>query len=60
MTGTLLCPTTCGFARTIAHQLSVDIRCKLKKNDGEANTKYASRLIQEQYVQFNSCFEEVK
>ena len=60
MTGTFLCPTTCGFARTIAYQLSVEIRCNLKKSDGEANTKYASRLIQEQYVQFNSSFEEVK
>ncbi len=60
MTGTFLCPTTCGFARAIAYQLSVDIRGKLKKNSGESNAKYASRLIQEQYLQFNSTFEKVK
>ena len=64
MTGTFLCPTTCGFARSIAYQLSVDIRGKFKKNDGKndgkANAKYASRLMQEQYLQFNSAFEVVK
>ena len=57
MAGTFLCPTTCGFAKSIAYQLSVDIRAKLKQNKGEADAIYASRLFQEQYLQF---FEDVK
>jgi hypothetical protein len=56
MSGTFLCPSSCGFAKVGA--LEIVRSCSLPKDKGESNTKYQARLKLEQYKQYISHFSE--
>ena len=59
MSGTFLCPNTCGFRKIVALELSKEIGKSLPRAHGKGNSKYKARVLQEQYRQFKSFFEPV-
>ena len=56
MTGTFLCPQSCGFAKVGA--LEIVRSSSVLRETGESNTKYQARLKVHQYNQFKSYFPE--
>jgi len=57
MSGTFLCPNSCGFARVAALEISRKTTNLIRKETGESNTKYQARLKQEVFKKFQSTFE---
>lgn len=58
MSGTFLCPNTCGFARVVALELSRKTAGSLRKQQGESSTKFQARVKQEIFKEFNIAFSE--
>ena len=59
MSGTFLCPNSCGFAKVVAVEISREAAGLVKKAENESATKYCARIKQKQYNMFNSEFSEV-
>ena len=58
MSGTFLCPNSCGFAKVVAVQVSKEAAGLIKKAENESATKNCARIKHEQYTLFNSEFSE--
>ena len=59
MSGTFLCPNSCGFAKVVAIEVAREVGSLTKKESKESETKYHARLKQEQYNQYTKDFSEV-
>jgi len=60
MSGTFLCPNTCGFAKVVALESSREISKSFSKEPSESPTRYKSRVKAEEYSLFQSFFTETK
>lgn len=56
MSGTFICPGTCGFAKVIAFELSNGACSSITRGEKESKTKYQARLKQEQFAEFNRIY----
>lgn len=60
MSGTFLCPNTCGFAKVLALQVSRDVGRSYLKEKNESPTRYKSRVKDIEYERFQSFFTETQ
>ena len=58
MVATLICPTSCGFARVAALEIVRETTRTLQRENGEGTAKFRARLMQECYKQFEEAFED--
>ena len=58
MVATLICPTSCGFARVAAFEIVRETTRTLQRENGEGTTKLRARLMQECYKQFEEAFKD--
>lgn len=58
MVATLICPTSCGFARVAALEIVRETTKTFKRENGEGTAKFKARLMQECYRQFNEVFKD--
>ena len=56
MAGTFLCPNTCGFAKTVAFELTQEVKKSLKQEPDEGYANYQTKLLREQFRQFKGVF----
>ncbi|KXJ04729.1 hypothetical protein AC249_AIPGENE8671, partial [Exaiptasia diaphana] len=61
MSGTFLCPNTCGFAKVLAVEAARHVERNHLKENNESPTRYRSRQVKElEYKQFQSYFTSTK
>ena len=58
MVATLICPTSCGFARVAALEIVRETTKTLRRENGEGTAKFRARSMQECYKRFNKVFED--
>ena len=58
MSGSLLCPNSCGFAKALALEAARDVG-HLVKEKRESVTKHRARIQQEQFKKYNGYFQDV-
>lgn len=60
MSGTFLCPSTCGFAKVAALELSRKTAGSMRKEPGEGSSKFQARVKQEVFKEYNIVFSECR
>lgn len=58
MVATLICPTSCGFARTAALEIVKETTKTFRRENGEGTAKFRARSMQECYKRFNETSKE--
>lgn len=58
MSGTFLCPNTCGFAKVVALEVSREVSKRSSKEPSESPTRFKSRVKSEEYGLFQSYFTD--
>lgn len=58
MSGTFLCPNTCGFAKVLALEVSREVGRSNLKEKNESPTRYKSRIRNVEYDRYQSYFTD--
>jgi len=58
MVATLICPTSCGFARTAALEIVKETTQTFRRENGKGTAKFRARSMLECYKRFNEIFKE--
>lgn len=59
MVATLICPTSCGFARMAALEIVKEKTQTFRQENGEGTAKFRACSMQECYKRFNESFQGV-
>ena len=58
MVATLVCPTSCGFARVAALEIVREASKTFRRENGEGTAKFRARSMQECFKRYNEVFKE--
>lgn len=59
MAGTFLCPSSCGFAKVVAVEITRKVETEFKNGEKDNKPTFRASLHQEQYNQYKEIFKDV-